>query len=48
MRIDYLEKRMNSEYYIVLLERLKEEIAEKQPQMKKKKVLFHQDTSQSQ
>ena len=42
--IDYIEKgrTINSEYYIALLVRLKEEIAKKQPQMKKKKVLFHQ------
>ena len=31
---------MNSKYYIELLARLKEEIAKKQPQMKKKKVHF--------
>ena len=39
--IDYLEKgrTINSEYYIALMVCLKE----KQPQMKKKKVLFHQD-----
>ena len=45
--IDYLEKgrTINSEYYITLLVHLKEEIAEKQAQMKKKKVLFHQDTA---
>ena len=46
--IDYLEKgrTINSEYYIALLVRLKEEIAKKRPQMKKKKVLFHQDNAQ--
>ena len=40
--IDYLEKgrTINSEYYIVLLMHLKEEITKKQLQMKKK-VLFH-------
>ena len=45
--IDYLEKRrtVNSEYYIALLVRLKEEIAKKRLQMKKKKVLFHQDNA---
>lgn len=45
--IDYLEKgrTINSDYYIALLERLKEEIAEKRPHMKKKKVLFHQDNA---
>ena len=31
--------------YLALLVRLKEEIAEKRPQMKKKKVLFHQDNA---
>ena len=36
--IDYLEKgrTINSDHYIVLLMHLKEEIAKKQPQMKKK------------
>ena len=36
--IDYLEKErtINSEYYMVLLARLMEEIAKKRPQMKKK------------
>lgn len=45
--IDYLEegKRINSEYYMALLVRLKEEIAKKRPHMKKKKVLFHQDNA---
>ena len=45
--IDCLEKwrTINSEYYIVLLLHLKEEITKKQPQMKKKKVLFHQDNA---
>ena len=45
--IDYLEKgrTINSEYYMALLVRLKEEIAKKRPQMKKKKVLFHQDNA---
>ena len=43
--IDFLEKgrTINSEYYIALLVRLKEEITKKRPQMKKSKVLFHQD-----
>ena len=47
--IDYFEKgrTINSEYYIALLVCLKEEIAKKQPQMKKKKVLFHQDNAPS-
>ena len=41
--IDSLEKKRttNSEYYIALLVRLKDKIAPKRPQMKKKKVLFH-------
>ena len=44
--IDYLKngKIINSDYYIVLLERLKDAIAEKQPHLKKK-VLFHQDNA---
>ena len=43
--IDYREKgrTINSEYYIALFVGLKEEIAKKRLQMKKKKVLFHQD-----
>ena len=41
--IDYLEKgRTINSKYIALLLHLKEEIAKKQSQMKKKKVLFHQ------
>lgn len=45
--IDYLEKgrTINSKYYMALLVRLTEEIANKRPQMKKKKVLFHQDNA---
>ena len=45
--IDYLEKgkSINSDYYIDLLVRLKEEIAAKRPHMKKKKILFHQDNA---
>ena len=45
--IDCLEKgkTINSQYYRALLVRLNEEIAKKQPQMKKKKVLFHQDNA---
>jgi hypothetical protein len=41
--IDYLEKgqTINSEYYIVLLERLNDEIKIKRPYLRKKKVLFH-------
>ena len=43
--IDYLQKgrTINSEYYMALLVLLKEEIAKKWPQMKKKNVHFHQD-----
>lgn len=45
--IDYLEKgrTINSDYYIALLERLKDEIAKKRPHMAKKKVRFHQDNA---
>jgi len=45
--IDYLKrgKTINSDYYIALLERLKEEILEKRPHLQKKKVLFHQDNA---
>lgn len=45
--IDYLEKgkTINSDYYMVLLDRLKAEIAKKRPHMKKKKVIFHQDNA---
>ena len=46
--INYLEKgnAINSKYYIALLVYLKEEIAKKQSQMKKKKKgLFHQDNA---
>ena len=45
--IDYLEegRTINSEYYITLLVRLKENRQKKWPQMKKKKVLFHQDNA---
>ena len=45
--IDYLEegKTINRERYIGQLMRLKNEIGEKRFQMKKKKVLFHQDNA---
>ena len=45
--IDYLEKGkyINSDYYIELLVRLKDEIAKKRPHMKKKKIMFHQDNA---
>ncbi|KAM8701714.1 hypothetical protein ACLKA7_005457 [Drosophila subpalustris] len=45
--IDYLQKgqTINSDYYMALLERLKDEIAKKRPRMAKKKVLFHQDNA---
>ena len=38
-------KNINSDYYIALLMRLKDEIVEKRPHFKKKKVLFHQDNA---
>jgi len=45
--IDYLKKgkSINSDYYIELLVRLKDEIAKKRPHMKKKKIIFHQDNA---
>ena len=45
--IDHLEKvrTINSKYYIALLVHLKEEITNKWLQIKKKKVLFHQDNT---
>ncbi|KAF7277768.1 hypothetical protein GWI33_009189 [Rhynchophorus ferrugineus] len=45
--IDYLEKErtINSDYYIALLDRLKDEIAEEQPHLKKKNLLLHQDNA---
>ena len=45
--IHYLEKgkMINSERYIGQLMRLKNEIGQKRLQMKKKKVLFHQDNA---
>ena len=45
--VDYLEKRRttNSQYYLALIVRLKEEITKKRPQMTKKKVLFNQDNA---
>ena len=45
--IYYLEKgsTINNEYYIALLVCSNEEITKKRPQMKKKKVLFHQDNA---
>ncbi|KAF7279425.1 hypothetical protein GWI33_007274 [Rhynchophorus ferrugineus] len=41
--IDYLERRrtINSDYYIALLGRLKDEIAEKRLHLKKKELLLH-------
>ena len=43
--LNYLEKgrTINSKYHVALLVCLKEEIAKKWLQIKKKKVLFHQD-----
>jgi hypothetical protein len=45
--IDYLEKgkSINSNYYIELLVLLKDEIAKKQPFMKKKRLICHQDNA---
>ena len=45
--IDYVEKGkyINSDHYIELLVRLKDEIAKKRPHMKKKKIIFHQDNA---
>ena len=45
--IDYLKKgkTINSDYYVALLGPLKDEIAEKRPHLKKKKLLFHQDNA---
>ncbi|KAF7277396.1 hypothetical protein GWI33_007840 [Rhynchophorus ferrugineus] len=44
---DYLEKgrTINSNYFITLLELLKDEIVEKRPHYKKKKALLHQDNT---
>ncbi|KAM8703159.1 hypothetical protein ACLKA7_007868 [Drosophila subpalustris] len=42
-----MRKTITSDYYIALLERLKEEISEKRPHLQKKKVLFHQDNAPS-
>ena len=43
LSINYFEKgrTINSEYYIALLVHLKEEVAKKRPQIKKKKLFFH-------
>ena len=45
--IDYLRKgkTINSDYYMVLLDRLSAEIKKKRPHMQKKKVLFQQDNA---
>ncbi|XP_019875979.1 histone-lysine N-methyltransferase SETMAR-like [Aethina tumida] len=45
--IDYLQKgqSINSDFYIALLDRLKDEIVKKRLHLKKKKVLFHQDNA---
>ena len=45
--IDYLEKgkTINSDYYCVLLDRLKEEITRKRPHLFKKKCIFLQDNA---
>ena len=45
--IDYLEKgkTINSDYYMVLLDRLSAEIKKKRPHMLQKKALFHQENA---
>lgn len=45
--IDYLQTgtTINAQYYCTLLEKLKTKIAEKRPQMKRKKFLFHHDNA---
>ena len=45
--VKYLKKRktINSDYYMVLLNRLSAEVKKKRPYMQKKKVLFHQDNA---
>ena len=40
-------KNINSDYYIALVKSLKDEIVEKLPHLKKKKVQFHQDNAPS-
>ncbi|KAF7269253.1 hypothetical protein GWI33_017709 [Rhynchophorus ferrugineus] len=40
-----LGRSINSDYYIVLFDRLKDELAEKWRHLKKKKVLLHQDNT---
>ncbi|KAF7266605.1 hypothetical protein GWI33_020106 [Rhynchophorus ferrugineus] len=40
-----VRRTINSDYYIALLDRLKDEIAEKRPHLKKKKLLLHQDNA---
>ena len=46
--IDYLQKgkTIAGAYYALLLDTLKAELAEKRPQLQKKKILFHRLTSQ--
>lgn len=45
--IDYLEKEktITGEYYVMLLDKLDEEIKKKRPRLKKKKILFHHDNA---
>nr|XP_042901658.1 histone-lysine N-methyltransferase SETMAR-like [Parasteatoda tepidariorum] len=47
LSMNYLEKdeTINSEYYTPLLDQLSEEIKEKWPHVRRKKVLFHQDSA---
>ena len=45
--IDYLEKgqTITGEYYVLLLRRLSEEMKKKRPHLKKKKILFYQNSA---
>ncbi|XP_065658445.1 histone-lysine N-methyltransferase SETMAR-like [Hydra vulgaris] len=47
--IDYLQKgkTITGAYYASLLDKLKEQLAEKWPHLQKKKILFHQDNAPS-
>ena len=49
MLIDYLEKgkTITGAYYASILDKLKEQIAEKRPHLKRKKISFHQDNASS-
>ena len=47
--MDYLEKgkTINGAYYASILDKLKEQIAENRPHLKRKKISFHQDNASS-